>query len=148
MYYCFGCGAGGNVFTFLMEYENYSFQEALKVLADRAGVALPEMEYSEEAKKRINLKATLLEINKLAAKYYYAQLRQPQGAAGLRYLKDRQLSDDMLKAFGLGYSNKYSDDLYKYLKGKGYKDDILTKAGLISYDERQGVNHKIGRAHV
>ena len=142
MYYCFGCGAGGNVFTFLMEYENYSFQEALKVLADRAGVALPEMEYSEEAKKRVNLKATLLEINKLAAKYYYAQLRQPQGAAGLRYLKDRQLSDDMLKAFGLGYSNKYSDDLYKYLKGKGYKDDILTKAGLISYDERQGVYDK------
>ncbi len=142
MYYCFGCGAGGNVFTFLMEYENYSFQEALKVLADRAGVALPEMEYSEEAKKRINLKATLLEINKLAAKYYYAQLRQPQGAAGLRYLKDRQLSDDMLKAFGLGYSNKYSDDLYKYLKAKGYKDDILTKAGLISYDERQGVYDK------
>ena len=59
MYYCFGCGAGGNVFTFLMEYENYSFQEALKVLADRAGVALPEMEYSEEAKKRVNLKSSL-----------------------------------------------------------------------------------------
>ena len=142
MYYCFGCGAGGNVFTFLMEYENYSFQEALKVLADRAGVTLPETEYSEEARKRAGLKATLLEINKLAAKYYYAQLRQPQGAAGLRYLKDRQLSDDMLRAFGLGYSNKYSDDLYKYLKGKGYKDDLLVKAGLISYDERQGVYDK------
>ncbi len=142
MYYCFGCGAGGNVFTFLMEYENFSFQEALKALADRAGVSLPEEEYSGEAKRRADLKATLLEINKLAAKYYYAQLRQPQGAAGLKYLRDRQLGDDMLRAFGLGYSNKYSDDLYQYLKGKGYKDDILAKAGLISYDERQGVYDK------
>ncbi len=142
MYYCFGCGAGGNVFTFLMEYENFTFQEAVKMLADRAGVALPEAEYSKEARERTDMKATLLHINKLAAKYYYAQLRQPQGATGLKYLKDRQLSDDMLRAFGLGYSNKYSDDLYRYLKGKGYKDDILAKAGLISYDERQGVYDK------
>lgn len=142
MYYCFGCGAGGNVFTFLMEYENYSFQEAVKALADRAGVTLPEAEYSKEARERADLKATLLEINKLAAKYYYAQLRQPQGKAGLKYLKDRQLGDDMLRAFGLGYSNKYSDDLYRFLKGKGYKDELLAKAGLISYDERQGVYDK------
>lgn len=142
MYYCFGCGAGGNVFTFLMEYENFTFQEALKTLADRAGVTLPEAEYSKEARERADMKATLLHINKLAAKYYYAQLRQPQGAAGLKYLKDRQLGDDMLRAFGLGYSNKYSDDLYRYLKGKGYKDDMLAKAGLISYDERQGIYDK------
>ena len=142
MYYCFGCGAGGNVFTFLMEYENFSFQEAVKALADRAGVALPEEEYTGEARRRADLKAALLEVNKLAAKYYYTQLRQPQGSAGLKYLRDRQLSDDMLRAFGLGYSNKYSDDLYQYLKGKGYKDDILAKAGLISYDERQGVYDK------
>ena len=142
MYYFVGCGAGGNVFTFLMEYENFSFQEAVKFLADRAGIALPEEEYSKEARQRADLKATLLEINKLAAKYYYAQLRQPQGTAGLKYLKDRQLGDNMLRDFGLGYSNKYSDDLYKYLKGKGYKDDLLVKAGLISYDERQGVYDK------
>lgn len=142
MYYCFGCGAGGNVFTFLMEYENFSFQEAVKFLADRAGITLPEIEYSKEAKERADLKATLLEINKLAAKYYYAQLRKPQGVAGLKYLKDRRLGDDMLREFGLGYSNKYSDDLYKYLKGKGYKDDILIKAGLVSYDERQGIYDK------
>ena len=60
MYYCFGCGAGGNVFTFLMEYENYSFPEAVKVLADRAGVDLPEIEYSKEARERADLKSTLL----------------------------------------------------------------------------------------
>ena len=79
MYYCFGCGAGGNVFTFLMEYENYSFVEALKVLADRAGVDLPEMEYSREAKEKAELRTVLLEINKLAAKYFYAQLKSEQG---------------------------------------------------------------------
>ncbi len=142
MYYCFGCGAGGNVFTFLMEYENYSFVEALKYLADRAGVKLPEIEYSREARERADLKAVLFKINKLAAQYYYVQLRKPQGAAGLKYLKDRQLSDEMIRAFGLGYSNKYSDDLYKYLKSEGYADEMLAKAGLISVDERQGVYDK------
>lgn len=142
MYYCFGCGAGGNVFTFLMEYENFSFQEALKYLADRAGVELPEMEYSKEAKERADQKVILLEINKLAAQYYYVQLKQPQGAAALKYLKNRQLSDETIKAFGLGYSNKYSNDLYQYLKKKGYKDEMLSKAGLISVDEKQGAFDK------
>lgn len=142
MYYCFGCGAGGNVYTFLMEYENYSFQEAVQFLAERAGVELPKEEYSKEAKARADLKSVLLEVNKLAAQYYYVQLKGPQGAAGLKYLKDRQLSDDMIKAFGLGYSNKYSDDLYRYLKKKGYQDEILVKAGLIAVDERQGVYDK------
>ena len=74
MYYCFGCGAGGNVFTFIMEYENYSFVEALKFLAQRAGVELPQEEYSKEAKERADTRSALLEMNKLAAKYYYAQL--------------------------------------------------------------------------
>lgn len=142
MYYCFGCGAGGNVFTFLMEYENYSFVEALKYLADRAGVELPESEYSGEAKKRADTKAILLEINKAAAQYFYVQLLRPQGGHALTYLKDRKLSDDTIKAFGLGYSNKYSDDLYKYLKSKGYKDDMISQAGLISIDEKYGVHDK------
>ena len=142
MYYCFGCGAGGNVFTFLMEYENYSFVEALKYLADRAGVELPEPEYSGEAKKRADTKAILLEINKAAAQYFYVQLLRPQGGHALTYLKDRKLSDDTIKAFGLGYSNKYSDDLYKYLKSKGYKDDMMSQAGLISIDEKYGVHDK------
>ena len=113
MYYCFGCGAGGNVFTFLMEYENYSFPEAVKVLADRAGVDLPEIEYSKEARERADLKSTLLEINKLAAKYFYAQLKTEQGRTAYTYLKKRELSDETIVAFGLGYSNKYSDDLYR-----------------------------------
>ena len=142
MYYCFGCGAGGNVFTFLMEYENYTFQEALKYLADKAGVELPEMEYSAQAKERADLKAILLEINKIAAQYFYVQLKSSKGEAGLSYLKRRELSDDTIKAFGLGYSNKYSDDLYRYLKERGYKDEMIAKAGLISIDERHGVHDK------
>ncbi len=142
MYYCFGCGAGGNVFTFLMEYENYTFQEALKYLADRAGVELPEEEYSGEARKRADLKAILLEINKEAARYFYAQLKSPQGEQGLSYLKRRGLSDETIQAFGLGYAGKYSDGVYKYLKSKGYKDDMIVKAGLINIDERYGVSGK------
>lgn len=142
MYYCFGCGAGGNVFTFLMEYENYSFQEALKYLADRAGVELPEAEYSKEARERADQKAILLEINKVAAQYFYVQLKSPQGAHALSYLKDRGLSDEMIHSFGLGYSNKYSNDLYRYLKSKGYRDELIVKAGLVTVDERYGVSDK------
>lgn len=142
MYYCFGCGAGGNVFTFLMEYENYTFQEALKYLADKAGVELPKTEYSAQAKERADLKAILLEINKIAAQYFYVQLKSSKGEAGLSYLKRRELSDDTIKAFGLGYSNKYSDDLYRYLKERGYKDEMIAKAGLISIDERHGAHDK------
>lgn len=142
MYYCFGCGAGGNVFTFLMEYENMTFVEAVQMLAERAGVELPQAEYSKEAKERADLKSTLLEINKVAAQYYYVQLKKEQGRVGYGYLKNRGLSDETITAFGLGYSNKYSDDLYRYLKSKGYKEEHIRQAGLISIDEKNGVYDK------
>lgn len=142
MYYCFGCGAGGNVFTFLMEYENYSFLEALKYLADRAGVELPRQELSKEARERADTKAILLEINKAAARYFYIQLKERQGERALAYLKGRQLGDATIRAFGLGYANKYSDDLYRYLKGQGYQDDMIAKAGLITVDEKHGAHDK------
>ncbi len=142
MYYCFGCGAGGNVITFIMEYENYSFVEAVKMLAERVGVEVPEVEYSKEAKERADLKATILEVNKLAAKYFYAQLKAEQGKVAYTYLTKRGLSEETITAFGLGYSNKYSDDLYKYLKMKGYKDEMLARAGLISINEKNGVYDK------
>lgn len=142
MYYCFGCGAGGNVFTFIMEYENYTFVEALKMLAERAGIELPEMEYSKEAKEKADLKTAVLEVNKLAAKYYYAQLKTEHGKLAHDYLTKRKLSEETITAFGLGYSNKYSDDLYRYLKTKGYRDEVISKAGLISIDERQGIYDK------
>jgi len=136
MYYCFGCGAGGNVITFIMEYENYTFAEAVRLLAERAGVDIPEVEYSKEAKEKADLKTTLLEINKLAAKYFYAQLKTEQAKHAHTYLTKRGLSEETIMVFGLGYSNKYSDDLYKYLKTKGYSDELLVKAGLISASEK------------
>ena len=142
IYHCFGCGAGGNVFTFLMNYENFTFQEAIKELADRAGVALPEIEYSAEYKKEADKKAILLEINKEAAKYFYYQLRQEQGKIGYRYLSGRQLSDDTIKKFGLGFANKTSNDLTLYLKKKGYTDEQIIQAGLATADERFGVHDK------
>mgnify|MGYP003371012700 FL=1 len=142
MYYCFGCGAGGNVFTFIMEYENYTFVEALKMLAERAGIELPEEEYSKEAKEKADLKTAILEVNKLAAKYYYAQLKTEQGKLAHNYLTGRKLSEETITAFGLGYSTKYRDDLYRYLKTKGYRDEVIAKAGLISIDEKQGVYDK------
>ncbi len=135
MYYCFGCGAGGNVITFLMEYENYTFAEALKVLADRSGVTLPQEDTSREAKAREELRTVLLRINKQAANYFYWQLHQPQGEIGYRYFKNRALTDETMKRFGLGFAGK-SGGLYQYLKGQGYDDGILKETGLFTIEER------------
>ena len=142
MYYCFGCGAGGNVYNFIMEYENYSFGEALSHLAGRAGVELPKIEYSREAKEKAEQRAALLEINKLAAQYFYYQLRRESGKTAYGYLLGRGLSEETIRKFGLGYSDKYSDDLYKYLKSKGYSDDLLRESGLFNVDERRGMYDK------
>lgn len=142
MYYCFGCGAGGNVFTFLMEYEHYTFQEAIKALAERAGVKLPEAEYSEEAKRKESRRARLLEINKEAAKYFYYLLRKKEGEQGMRYLQGRRLSNETIKKFGLGYASKYSNDLTSYLKSKGYQEELIREAGLCSIDEKHGAHDK------
>ena len=142
MYYCFGCGAGGNVFNFIMEYENYTFGEALKHLADRAGVELPKMEYSKEVRQKAQEKAELLEINKQAAQYFYYQLRTDKGYRGYEYLKDRGLSDETMRKFGLGYSDKFSDGLYRFLKSKGYSDECLRESGLFNVDERHGMYDK------
>lgn len=137
MYYCFGCGAGGNVLTFVMEYENYTFQEALTALADRARVSLPKMEYGKEAREQAEFRARLLEVNKLAANYFYYQLKQPQGRAGYEYFKEKRgLTDETILHFGLGYSNKTSDDLYRFLREKGYEDSFLKETGLVTVEER------------
>lgn len=136
MYHCFGCGVSGNVFTFVMEYENYTFREAVELLADRSGVKLPKMEYSKEAKAQADLRAALLEINKMAANYFYYQLKQPQGQQGCQYLMGRGLTEQTIRRFGLGYSNKTSNDLYQFLRSKGYEDSILKETGLVTIEER------------
>ena len=142
MYYCFGCGAGGNVYNFIMEYENYTFGEALKHLANRAGVELPKIEYSREVREKAEQRAELLEINKQAAQYYYYQLRTEGGKIGYQYLSGRGLSEETMRKFGLGYSDKFGGGLYKFLKSKGYSDERLRESGLFNVDERHGMYDK------
>lgn len=138
MYYCFGCGAGGNVFTFLMQYENYTFVEAMKALAERVGIDLPEHEMTDQQKREADKRTILLEVNKEAAKYFYTLLRNPRGQKAYEYFKKRELSDETMQRFGLGYSDQYSNDLYKYLRNKGYEDVILKESGLVKIDEVRG----------
>ncbi len=142
MFYCFGCGVGGNVLTFIQKYENFTFQETMEMLADRAGIALPKYEMTSAQKKEADKRARLLEINKEAAKYFYTLLRNPRGKRAYNYFKNRELTDETMQKFGLGYSDQYSDDLYRYLKSKGYEDDILRESGLISFDEVRGGHDK------
>ena len=142
MYYCFGCGAGGNVFTFLMQYENFTFGEAMQSLADRVGIELPQQEMTSAQRREADRRTRLLEINKKAAKYFYTLLRSPRGQKAYQYFKKRELSDETMQKFGLGYSDQYSDDLYRYLRKKGYDDDILKDSGLITIDEVRGGHDK------
>ncbi len=157
IYKCFGCGEGGNVVTFVMKYENCTFPEAIKQLADKAGVALPEMEYSEEAKRRETRRQRLLEVNKEAAKFYFYQLRTPHGAKAKEYLDKRQLSDEVRKNFGLGYAPVRGEELLAYLRQKGFSDDLIRDVGLAKISERgtttqfwnrvmfpiQDINHRV-----
>ena len=139
MYYCFGCGAGGNVYTFLMNYENLSFQEAIKMLADRAGIQLPNVEDSAETRQRENRRARLLEVNKEAAKFFYYQLRSPRGETGRQYFQKRELSEETMQRFGLGYAGKNGEELVGYLRQKGFEDELIRDAGLASFSERRGL---------
>lgn len=142
MYYCFGCHAGGNVFTFLMQYENYTFGEAMQALADRVGVELPQQEMTSAQKKEADKRTRLLEVNKEAAKYFYKLLRSPRGEKAYAYFHNRELSDETMQKFGLGYSDQYSDDLFRYLKHLGYDDALLKESGLITIDEVRGGHDK------
>lgn len=136
IFYCFGCHTGGNVISFVMKYENLGFQEAVQYLAKRVGITLPEEEYNANQKKQRDKKSLLLEINKVTAKYFYYQLHT-KGKMGLEYLYKRSLTDETIKRFGLGYANKTSDDLYRYLKHRGYTDEVLKDTGLVTIRERQ-----------
>lgn len=139
MYHCFGCGVSGNVYTFIMSYENYTFPEAVKMLAGRAGVNLPEAEYTEEMRRKENKRARLLAVNKEAAKFFYYQLRSPQGSVGYQYLQRRELSDETMKKFGLGYAGKNGTHLIRYLREKGFEDELIKEAGLAVFSERNGL---------
>ena len=134
LFHCFGCGVGGDVIAFIRQYENYSFTEALTLLAKRANIELPQVSDNDRAKN--DEKNIILEINKTAAKYFYENLLSKDGEIGLKYFKDRGLESRHITHFGLGFAKKTSNDLYQYLKGMGYSDDILKKSGLINIDEK------------
>ncbi len=138
IYKCFGCGEGGNVLTFVMKYENCTFLEAMKILAQKAGVVLPEAEYSEEAKKRESRRQRLLAVNKEAAKFYFYQLRSDRGIKAKEYLDKRSLSDETTKNFGLGFAPVRGGELLVYLHQKGFTDDLIRDAGLAKTDEKKG----------
>lgn len=133
---CFGCGESGDVFSFIEKIENVGFYEALEILAKRAGITLPERKYDSEGAARRSLKESIAVINKEAATYYYMMLRGPKGTKAYEYLKNRGLSDDTMRNFGLGFAGNYSNGLYNYLKEKGHSDDELSKSGLFSMGEK------------
>ncbi|RKW37141.1 MAG: DNA primase [Lachnospiraceae bacterium] len=134
LFHCFGCGVGGDVITFIRQYENYSFNEALALLAKRANIELPQINDNDRAKS--DEKNIILEINKTAARYFYENLFSKEGEVGLKYFKDRGLDSKDITHFGLGFAKKTPNDLYHFLKDSGYSDDILKKSGLINIDEK------------
>ncbi|MCM1083831.1 MAG: DNA primase [Clostridium sp.] len=143
LYHCFGCGASGNVFTFVREYENMGFVEAMKLLADRSGMTLPEYELSPKQKEQENYRTELKELNRTAAAYFHYLLTKTEhGKKALDYLHNRGFTDDTITAFAMGYSDIYNDDLYKYLKNKGYTDRQMVDAGLVDVYEDRGANDK------
>ena len=144
MYYCFGCHAGGNVITFLMDYEKLTFVESLRFLADRAGMELPEEQLTPEEKAASDKKHNLLTIYKQAASFYYYRLtrRTDTESPGLHYLTGRGLDADTIRRFGLGYADRFGDSLYRYLKKQGHADDLLKESGLFYFDEKKGVSDR------
>jgi len=130
-YYCFGCGAAGNVFSFLMEMENMDFPEAMKKLAERAHITLPEPEKSAQVIAAEQTKQRLFDIHTTAGRYFYDCLQEEQGKAARDYLVKRQMDPRMARKFGIGYSPDSYDALFKHLKGKGFSVSDILKSGLV-----------------
>ena len=137
IYNCFGCGKGGNVYSFIMEYENVSFPESVRILAKKANISLPEY-ISPENKAEKEQKDRILAIYKDAAYYYHDCLYTPEGKQGLMYLTEKRLlSRATITHFGLGYSSRFSENIYHYLKHeKHHSDEDLKASGLIVYSDK------------
>lgn len=136
MYYCFGCGVGGNVITFIMQKENYNFIETIQLLAKKRNILLPEAEYSQEAKEQIQKKQLLLEIHKEAGRYFYYNLQQESNDGVKQYLSKRNISEEIQKKFGLGYAKGSHYDLYEYLKSRNYSEEHILQSGLVIKSKR------------
>lgn len=130
-YYCFGCGAAGNVFSFLMEMENCDFPEAMKRLAERAHITLPEPEKNAQAIAAEKLKQTLFEIHSTAGRFYYDCLQAEEGVQARAYLQKRQMDPRMVRKFGIGYSPDRYDALFQHLSEKGFQKTDILKTGLV-----------------
>lgn len=137
MFYCFGCGEGGDAIAFLMKYKNISFDKSLKILADLADIELEEN--INEDTSISDKKKTILKINKEAAMYYYCMLHEKEGKKGKEYFDKRVLSKNTIKKFGLGFTD---GTLVSHLRDKGYSDDQIIEAGLASLNEKYGARDK------
>lgn len=126
-FYCFGCGAGGDVITFIMKIENLDYIEAVKFLAQRAGIEVPENSYDDGMGK---LRMRIFEANREAARFYNKKLYEPEGKEGLDYLYRRELPDNIIRRFGLGYSPKSRYALCDHLRSLGFKDSEIVAANL------------------
>ncbi len=135
LYHCFGCGAGGNVITFVMETEKLPFIEALKFLADRANIILPEKTDDDQNRKAYEKKQRLYDLQRESANYYYKALKKNYD--GMSYFKNRGISYETIKAFGLGYASYEWDSMLKFLKTKGYTVEEMVESGLIMVNEKK-----------
>ncbi len=134
-YYCFGCGAGGGPITFVRQIENLDFSEAVKMLADRCGMQLPETGYDNTFAK---LKKRILEINRETARFYHKHLLSPAGKPVLDYFLSRKLKPETIKHFGLGAAPDGWDNLLRHLRSKGYREDEMLQANVIMRGQRGG----------
>ena len=134
-YYCFGCGAGGDVITFIKNVENLEYIEAVKFLAQRAGLRMPEDSVNDAAAR---LKEKTYKINKLAAKFYYEQLISPVGKRGLDYFASRKLDPKTIKRFGLGFAPDGWTTLVDFLRGQGFSDKDMVAAGVAAVSQKSG----------
>lgn len=133
IFHCFGCGVGGNVFSFLSKIENISFIEAVQNLAARANITLPTLEGSNDSEKE-ELKAKVYKVNEFTAEFYHQNLYKPEAKPGQEYVKKRKLSNETLKAYKIGFSGKH-DELYKALKQQGFEDKEILESGLVNKNE-------------
>ena len=131
LYYCFGCGAAGNVISFIMQIENYNFVEAVEKLADRAGIQLPKAEFSPEDAKKEKLKERLFELHNAAGRFFYKTLHSLQGREALEYINKRMISQSIQTKFGIGFSPNSRDEHFKHLSQKVFSVDEKLKIGLI-----------------
>ena len=133
IFHCFGCGVGGNVFTFLTKIEGINFIEAVQTLAERSNIQLPTLENRGDSLKE-ELKAKVYKVNEFAANYYHENLYKPESKIAQEYIKKRKLTNETLKSFQIGFSGKF-DELYKALKKEGFNDPEILESGLVNKND-------------